>query len=291
MRRNGGRVGAASGPEAFRKYLPKIGTLVNPEHGIDLRSLTVLDYGDIEGGLSLEEAHKSLTALVTKVLKAGGVPIVIGGGNDQSFANAKALLQHLEQTSGTNTSVGVINVDAHLDVRPLKEGLAHSGSPFRQLLSDPAFTALNGKFVEFGSQGHQCSAEHWEYLNNHKNVAVLSLSSLRGSKLGGLSHQQVQTRGVEDSFFDLLDGNLGDHVFLSFDIDAIQSSDCPGVSAPGNIGLTAQEALNICFLAGQSSRVKLVDFSEYNPSVEEHRTGRLLVLMVYYFLMGYSQRS
>ncbi len=28
-------------------------------------------------------------------------------------------------------SIAVINIDAHLDVRPLKSGQAHSGSPFR----------------------------------------------------------------------------------------------------------------------------------------------------------------
>ena len=30
-----------------------------------------------------------------------------------------------------NKKIGVINLDAHFDVRPLKEGKSHSGSPFR----------------------------------------------------------------------------------------------------------------------------------------------------------------
>lgn len=53
----------------------------------------------------------------------------IGGSNDQSYPNAKALME-----SYPSSRIGVINIDAHFDVRPLKEGLAHSGSPFRQLL-------------------------------------------------------------------------------------------------------------------------------------------------------------
>lgn len=32
--------------------------------------------------------------------------------------------------------VGIVNIDAHLDVRPLKENRTHSGSPFRQLLEE-----------------------------------------------------------------------------------------------------------------------------------------------------------
>lgn len=290
VKRNGGRVGAAGGPAAFRSFVPKIGTIVNNEFGVDMRGLKVLDFGDVPTGVTLEEAHKTLTLKVSEILAAGGVPFVVGGGNDQSYPNASALLDHLQKTNAT--SVGVVNVDAHFDVRPLKaDGAAHSGSPFRQLLEDARFKALDGRFVEFASQGHQCSAEHWAYLKSHKNASIIPLSELRGTFLGGLSHQQKHPRGVEDTFFDLLDGSIGESVFLSFDVDAIQSSDCPGVSAPGTIGLTAQEALNICFLAGQSPRVKLVDLSEYNPSVEDYRTGRLLVLMFYYFLLGYAQRS
>lgn len=288
VRRNGGRIGASAGPEAFRRFLPKIGTLVNREYDIDLRPLSVLDFGDIPASQTLEEAHKSLSSKVEQILATGAVPFVVGGGNDQSIANAQGLLRYLNQTK---TSVGVVNIDAHLDVRPLKEGgLAHSGSPFRQLLADPTFQALDGHFVEFASQGHQCSAEHWDFLKNHKNATILPLSGLRGNTLGGLSHQHKHARGVEDSFYDLLDGSIGDAVFVSFDVDSIQSSDCPGVSAPGTIGLTAQEALNICYLSGLSPRVKLVDVSEYNPTAEEFRTGRLLVLMFYYFLLGYAQR-
>lgn len=58
----------------------------------------------------------------------------------------------------------VINIDAHLDVRPLKNNQVHSGSPFRQLLEDERFT--NCKFVEFAAQGPQCAVEHVEYLES-----------------------------------------------------------------------------------------------------------------------------
>ena len=51
----------------------------------------------------------------------------------QSYPNASALLKH-------SKSIYVINTDAHLDVRPLKENnQAHSGSPFRLLCEDQRF--------------------------------------------------------------------------------------------------------------------------------------------------------
>lgn len=57
------------------------------------------------------------------------VLLSIGGSNDQSYPNVKSLLE-----TYPSSRVGVINIDAHLDVRPLKDGKAHSGSPFRQML-------------------------------------------------------------------------------------------------------------------------------------------------------------
>lgn len=63
----------------------------------------------------------------------GSVPFVIGGGNDQSYPNVSALMAACCQGS---SSIGVVNVDAHLDVRPLKQGKVHSGSPFRLMLED-----------------------------------------------------------------------------------------------------------------------------------------------------------
>jgi formiminoglutamase len=57
----------------------------------------------------------------------------MGGSNDQSYANLSA---YIGQFGG---QLAVINIDAHFDVRPLKEGKAHSGSPFRLMLEDSRF--------------------------------------------------------------------------------------------------------------------------------------------------------
>jgi formiminoglutamase len=43
------------------------------------------------------------------------VGFVIGGSNDQSYPNARSLMNTYSQSR-----IAVINVDAHFDVRPLK---------------------------------------------------------------------------------------------------------------------------------------------------------------------------
>lgn len=135
VRRNNGRVGAKFGPKSFRDLLKRTGTVVNAEYDdLDLRKyLTVSDGGNIKEDLTLEEAHQQLEHRVEELISKGKIPFVVGGGNDQSYPNASALLKHSQ-------TVFVINIDAHLDVRPLKENnQAHSGSPFRLLCEDQRF--------------------------------------------------------------------------------------------------------------------------------------------------------
>jgi formiminoglutamase len=279
VRRNGGRLGSKHGPEHFRARLSRMGAMVNVELGIDLGEIKVGDLGDVttqpeqpSAHPSLEQAHDELTQRVAFAMsELGAVPFVIGGGNDQSYPNVLALLGR----AGDASRVGAINVDAHFDVRPMKEGLHHSGSPFRRLLETGGFLGKN--FVEFASQGSQCSAEHARFITQQHGGRILWLN-------------QVQQKGAVQALREVLD-NMPDNVFFSFDLDSVRASDAPGVSAPGSVGLSAQDALDMCFEAGRNPKVKLMDLSEYNPIIEGYNTGRLVANMFIYFAMGLVQRK
>jgi formiminoglutamase len=135
VQRNNGRIGAKLGPNSFRQSLKRTGTVVNAEYDdLDIRKyLNISDGGNIQENLTLEDAHLLLEQRITKLIQINKIPFVIGGGNDQSYPNALGLLNN-------NKTIYVINIDAHLDVRPLKEGnKSHSGSPFRQLIEDQRF--------------------------------------------------------------------------------------------------------------------------------------------------------
>ena len=51
VRRNKGRPGAAQAPAHFRARYQAMGTLTNPEFGVDLRVLSIVDAGDVVGGM------------------------------------------------------------------------------------------------------------------------------------------------------------------------------------------------------------------------------------------------
>jgi formiminoglutamase len=135
VRRNNGRIGAKFGPKSFRELLKRTGTVVNAEYDdLDIRKyLKISDGGNINENLNLEEAHQELEQRINKLILNNKIPFIIGGGNDQSYPNVSALLNN-------SKSIYVINIDAHLDVRPLKENnQSHSGSPFRLLCEDLRF--------------------------------------------------------------------------------------------------------------------------------------------------------
>lgn len=286
-------------------FLPKMGCVVNTEFDVDLSALRfgVAGVVDGEAAATLEDAHVLLLAKVKAVLDAqpSCVPFVVGGGNDQSFPNAMALLSHVVDAhdgSADRPRVTVINLDAHLDVRPLlDDGRVHSGSPFRQLLTSDEFKAVNGRFIEFAAQGSQCSAAHAKFVTDSGGTIVW-LSDVRTMARDGVAVPDTASKALRHAlslpaaaaFLRALSSAPGDNVFVSFDIDCITGADCPGVSCPATVGLTADEALAIAYLAGRLPTVRLMDVSELNPAVEGYRSPRLVANMFYNFLLGRADR-
>jgi len=276
--RNGGRRGACEGPAAFRAALYKIGTTPDPVSGVDLAEhIAVVDLGDVAAaGASLEEAHAALRARVAEACRRGHTPWIVGGGNDQSYPNVSGLMDALALDNGSSSATalgGVINIDAHLDVRTLIDGRAHSGTPFWQMLEDARFRSAGAKFIEFGAQPMQCAAAHAAYV--------------RGC--GGEIVWHAERVDVPQAFAQAL-RQLGAPAFVSFDVDSIRAADMPAVSCPSPIGLSAADALDMCALAGASPGVRLVDMSEFNPAVvsqgEAYRAAKLCAFMFYRFALA-----
>jgi formiminoglutamase len=262
---NNGHKGSNEGPDSFLKSLDKIGPTLNLEFDIDLRDLIIYNYGNINNNLSLQNAHKLLTDTISTFPKYK-IPFVIGGSNDQSYYNWKGLYNIYQE------DIDVININAYLGINPCKNNNSHSGTPFRELLEDPNF---KGQLFEFAVQGAQNDTDLYKYTKS------------KGAKILWLS--QIIT-DPEEEFRKILDQCKSNHIFVSFDIDSIKGSDAPGVSYPSPIGLSAENALRICYHSGLSPKVRMIDVSELNPEIENYRTPKLVAMMFYYFLLGYKRR-
>src|SRR4051812_2118906 len=118
VRRNGGRVGARDGPRALRKALANLAW--HQEH-------PVYDAGDVECvGEAMEAAQTQLADRVHFAIADGHLPLVIGGGHEAAWGTFQGIV-----TAHPADRIGVINIDAHFDLRTDDPG--NSGTPFNHM--------------------------------------------------------------------------------------------------------------------------------------------------------------
>ncbi len=172
----------------------------------------------------------------------------------------------------------VINLDAHLDVRPLVNGQATSGTPFRQMMEHPTNGLKPGSYACLGVQPQVVSQEHWEFCQH------------RGDTLATVDHLRTGCRKYFDSVCAHLLGQA-DCLYLSVDADAASAADVPGVSAPNPAGLAGHELAACARSAGANPRVASFELVEINPAYDlDNRSTRWAATMVWQFLIGLCMR-
>ncbi|MEO0558419.1 MAG: formimidoylglutamase [Bacteroidota bacterium] len=256
VRRNGGRPGAADGPAALRAALYAMTPDARqPEAFIGLMEYTV-DLGDVPVTGELQTDQERLGEVVGDLLGRGIVPIVLGGGHETAYGHFLGYVQ-------SRQPVGVLNWDAHADVRPLRDGQAHSGSPFRQMLDHPS--GLCSRYTVAGLHPWRVSAAHVAAVRERgEAVFADALTTDRARQL------------VAD---------LDRPTLASFDLDALDAA--PGVSAPGTGGLAAGVWLTAAEACGRSPHIRSVDVVELNPAFDiDHRSATLSALTVWHVLAG-----
>ncbi len=270
VKRNGGRIGAKEGPNAIREeFYKRTPFVIGKENSPS--AFQIFDCGNIKAGKSLEETHDALAEVVHALISANILPIVLGGGHDIAYPDFCGF-------SKNKKSVGVINIDTHLDYRkPIPK--RNSGTSFRQML-DQHQSPLNAmNLVHIGVQSFANAEEHYDELVE-RGATIFSLRDVREegiTKILDLSYE--------------LAASSNDSLYISFDLDVVRSGDAPGVSAPLPTGLTAEEFLTAALFAGKRRKVKLIDIVEMNPKYDvDGKTAKLAALAMMYFLTGIANR-
>ncbi len=264
VRLNGGRAGAAQAPERIRHWLYRMtpDARYRAQHMAVLQSC--LDLGNLPCHSALADNQQSLGTWVGELIRLGLTPIILGGGHETSFG-------HFLGYVAEHKPVAILNLDAHTDVRPLVEGQPHSGSPFRQALEHPS--GLCRRYSVMGLNPHAVSAEHVEYVHRRRG--------------GCLWKQDVDLAAIQNEI-----ERSGDCLLITCDMDAVDQSDAPGVSAPNADGMSAALWLEAALLFGKNDRVRSFDIVEVNPATDvAESTARLAALTVWNFLLGISQRE
>ncbi len=252
VRRNQGRLGANTGPAALRKALGKM-PLLQKSSGV------LWDAGDIHcGDGDLEATHQAFTDAINVIIGNGFMPLAIGGGHDIAFAHYLGL----QQSPGTSEQLGILNFDAHLDLRQPYPA-AHSGSPFFQIASH---CKESGRAFHYGCIGLRKDANAQELWDRANTLDVM-----------WVGREEMQPNGIEgvlkklENFIKPLKG-----IYLTIDLDGFSSAYAPGVSAASPLGYSPEALIPCLDLILESGKMLSMDIAELNPAFD--RDGQTAVL-------------
>lgn len=243
IRRNQGRVGAALGPESFRRGLASLP--YNLQGGI-------VDCGDVScvGG-DLETAQDVLKTRVLTDVSASRCPIIMGGGHDLAYPVIMGTLAGVQKRTGNVTpKIAIINFDAHFDLRDAEQST--SGTPFKQAADDFARLGVAFKYMCVG-------VSRWG--NTERLFATAN----------ALAVDYIMDDDCVAADLDVLRSRVAafvagaDAVVLSVCLDVLPAGVAPGVSAPAARGVDMQvvEPLLDAVVAGGA--VASVGIAELSP--------------------------
>jgi len=253
--RNKGRVGAKDGPNAIRKQL---GKLANHQ------TSSIIDYGNlICDNRELESYQTSFSTHISALVEAKYKPIIFGGGHDVAFAHYKGI-----HTVDKKASIGIVNFDAHFDLRENKT--PNSGTPFLQIAN------LVGE-----NQFHYLPIGIRAESNSSNLFATASRLGVDFVPLHNCHIAEIQTVQKKLTQF----SNQVDQLYITIDLDCFSSAFASGVSAPHPIGLTPNFVLGCVRTLFLTRKVTSVDLAEMNPRFDLYnQTAKLAASLVHHML-------
>lgn len=265
VRRNKGRTGAAAGPDALRKMCAGF-----PVH---FDEHLLVDAGDVIcAGGDLEAAQEELSGRVAGIMAAGYLPVIFGGGHEMAYGHERGIRRSMRPEQ----QLGIINFDAHFDLRePGEEGVS-SGTGFWQMAQDRRSAGMPFHYLALGIQQHSNTRRLFD------TAEKLGAEYLPASLFQPKYHDQL---------VDAIQAFIGrnDRIYLTVCLDVFAASYAPGVSATAYNGLVPDALFLDCFRTVlRSGKLAGVDIAELNPSLDiDNRTAKLAASLVFETVMNY----
>ena len=261
VRLNKGRPGASKGPNSIRRELASLPCQFSND-------VLLFDAGNISSeNISLEQAQNSLSKAVDKILDLNLFPILLGGGHEIAFGHFKGILGYLEKKS-EDKNIGIINFDAHFDLRPYSEG-GSSGTMFKQIYDLSQEKSINYNYLCIGIQKH---GNTQSLFNTADRLGVDYI----------LSRDMVA--GDNDFLLEKIDDFIKsqDHLYVTICSDVFSSAFAPGVSAPQPLGLEPDRVLTFLKYILRSKKAISFDIAEVSPRFDQDdATANLASVMVF----------
>ncbi len=249
--------GTKKSPNAVRKHLYN---LYQGDYAIK-----IADLGNIKAGETIRDTYIAIKMVVEELVKDGIVPILIGGGQDLTYAQYMAY-EGLEQ----RVEVAVIDARFDLDQDNAENTLLDSNTYLNHIILHQPDYLFNLSNLAFQT-----------YLVSKESINMydkLFFSTMRiGMMSGKLDQAEPLIRAAD---------------MVSFDIGAIRASEAPGNANANPNGLYGDEACQLARYAGMSDKCSSIGFYELNPTFDPMgHTASLVAQMIWCFIDGYYNRK
>lgn len=214
---------------------------------------------------------------VYEILQKNFFPFIIAG--DHSCSNAT--IAGIKQAFPKKT-LGVVWIDAHADLHSpftTPSGNMH-GMPLAMALAEDNLTQQINKVSQetifyweqiknLGVKGAKFSPNHLVYIAL-RDTETQEESFITKHKIRNYSVEEIRRRSVEVVVREILDEKLADCdlIYISFDVDSMDSSVSVGTGTPVSGGLSVAEAKEINALLVQDMRVCAWEIVEINPLLD-----------------------
>lgn len=261
VKRNQGRIGAFDGPNAIRKQLAKM-----PNHLHETARL--FDIGTIQClDEDMETAQATVSEDVFQLLEKNSFPILLGGGHDIAYGHYNGIKKHL----GKDKSIGIINFDAHFDLRNNSNG-NNSGTPFYQISED---CKNDGSAFSYMCLGIRKDANDKVLFETANDLGVTYIENIHFS--------MYEAENIVRVLLDFI--RQVDFIYVTIDLDGFSSAYAPGVSAPSPMGFTPKIVIESLALILKSNKLISMDIAEMNPTYDiDNHTAKLAASLVHYVL-------
>lgn len=206
----------------------------------------------------IDEVCGRLAGVVERVVRDGGMPIVLGGDHSIAIGTLAGLHRAYERPAG------LVWVDAHADVNSPQS--SRTGN-------------VHGMPLWFALERGDALGEH-TVLIGLRDVDEAEKRILRERGVRAFSMTDVDRFGMARVMEEALAIAGGDRrpLHVSFDLDAIDPAEAPGTGTPVKGGLSYREAHLLMEMLAESERLRSMEMVEINPILDRSNQTAMLAV-------------
>ena len=261
------RAGARFGPRSVREAstLFSFGHAGAYDHEDDAtylpQSVRIVDIGDADiVHTDTAQSHANIRKGVEAILRAGALPVVIGGDHSINIPCVEAF--------AGQGPIHILQIDAHLDFVDERHGVkVGHGSPLRRAAEKAYVTGL----TQVGIRNVSSTARDGYEVARAMGSDILSVRQFRA----------LGPQGVADRI------PKGARLYVTIDIDGFCPSIAPGTGTPSHGGFLYYEVLELLQQVAQAHDIVGIDLVEVAPDYDHSQSTAILAAQVLLNFLGF----